>query len=97
MKTEIHPKYFTDAKVQCVCGNHFTTGATVPEIKVEVCAMCHPFYTGRQNFLDTTGRLERFKQKMAAAEKLAASNADKPAKVRKSNKTESEPVAEVAA
>ena len=62
MKTDIHPNYHADAKVTCVCGNHFTTGATVPEIKVEVCAMCHPFYTGRQNFLDATGRLERFKQ-----------------------------------
>ncbi len=66
MKNDIHPTYFKEAKVSCICGNHFTTGATVPEIKVEVCSNCHPFYTGRQKFIDTTGRLERFKQKLDA-------------------------------
>ncbi|MCX6705455.1 MAG: 50S ribosomal protein L31, partial [Candidatus Woesebacteria bacterium] len=46
MKTTIHPKWFDDAKVVCACGNTFTTGATVPEIHVEICYNCHPFYTG---------------------------------------------------
>lgn len=62
MKTDIHPKYFM-AKVSCVCGNTFTTGATKPEIKVEICSECHPFYTGQQKIVDSEGRVERFLRK----------------------------------
>jgi large subunit ribosomal protein L31 len=62
MKTKIHPKYDT-AKVSCACGNSFETRATVPEIKVDICSQCHPFYTGKQKFVDTTGRVERFQKK----------------------------------
>ncbi len=65
MKPEIHPKYFNDASVSCVCGNTFKTGATVPEIKVEICSECHPFYTGKQKMLDTEGRVERFNKRYA--------------------------------
>ena len=63
MKPDIHPKYFKDAAVSCVCGNAFKTGATVPEIKVEICSECHPFYTGKQKLVDTGGRVDRFKKR----------------------------------
>jgi large subunit ribosomal protein L31 len=74
MKTEIHPKYFKDAKVICACGNTFTTGSTKPEIRVEICAKCHPFYTGEEKFIDTAGRVEKFKTRTA---KKAAPKAKK--------------------
>ena len=62
MKKDIHPKY--DAcKVSCACGNSFETRATIPEIKVEICSECHPFYTGKQKLLDTAGRIEKFRPK----------------------------------
>ena len=60
MKTEIHPDYYPEAVVTCSCGNVFTTGATKPAIKVEICSSCHPFFTGRQKLVDTAGRVERF-------------------------------------
>ena len=62
MKQGIHPKYDT-AKVTCVCGNEFETSSTKPEIKVEICSNCHPFYTGKQRNISVTGRVEAFKKK----------------------------------
>lgn len=72
MKPGIHPKYYDDCRVSCACGNTFTTGATVPEIKVEICSACHPYYTGQAKYVDSEGRIERFerKRKKAAASKL---------------------------
>ena len=67
MKTDIHPKYFAEAKVFCACGNTFTVGATRPEIRVEICAKCHPFYTGEEKLIDTAGRVEKFKNRRSAA------------------------------
>jgi large subunit ribosomal protein L31 len=67
MKKDIHPEYNTDAKVKCVCGASFSVGSTKPEIKVEICSACHPFYTGNEKVLDTAGRVEKFKQRSAAA------------------------------
>lgn len=69
MKTSIHPKWFAEAKVTCACGNTFTTGATVSEIHVDVCSACHPFYTGQMKFVDTAGRVDAFKAKMAKVTK----------------------------
>ena len=66
MRTEIHPKYFPKAKVICACGNTFVTGATQEEIRVEICAQCHPFYTGEEKLIDTAGRVEKFKSRRAA-------------------------------
>lgn len=63
MKDKIHPKYYPAAKVTCFCGNTFTVGSTKPELRVEVCSKCHPFYTGGQRIIDTEGRVERFKRK----------------------------------
>jgi large subunit ribosomal protein L31 len=62
LKEGIHPKY-VESKVSCSCGETFTTHSTLPEIKVEVCAACHPFYTGKQKLVDTAGRVERFNRK----------------------------------
>ncbi len=69
MKTEIHPEY-VEAHVRCTCGNEFTTRSTKPEIHVEICSNCHPFYTGRQKLVDTGGRVERFQRR--AAKRAAA-------------------------
>lgn len=68
MKSDIHPKWFSDAVVSCACGNTFTVGATKDKIQVEICGKCHPFFTGEMRFVDTMGRVERFqnKQKQAA-------------------------------
>ncbi len=62
MKKDIHPKY-ESASVTCACGNQFETRATVKQIKVDICNACHPFYTGKQKYVDTTGRVERFQKK----------------------------------
>jgi large subunit ribosomal protein L31 len=67
MKAEIHPKYHR-AEVHCVgCGTTFTVGSTSESIRVEVCANCHPFYTGTQNIVDTAGQVERFQRRMERA------------------------------
>ena len=62
MKKDTHPEYYTKAKVTCACGNSFTVGSTVKELKVEICSNCHPFYTGKQKLMDTAGRVDRFKR-----------------------------------
>lgn len=62
MKKDLHPVYH-EAKVTCACGNTFTTGSTKEELKVEICSACHPFYTGKQKFVERGGRVERFKKK----------------------------------
>ena len=67
MKAQIHPTYYEDAVVTCVCGNTFTTGSTQKELKTEICADCHPFYTGTQRIVDTGGQVERFRKRAAKA------------------------------
>ena len=62
MKSEIHPEYVL-AHVSCSCGNEFMTRSTSPDLHVEVCSHCHPFYTGKQKLMDTAGRVERFQRK----------------------------------
>lgn len=69
MQTKIHPKYFEEITVTCSCGNSFITGSTKQSISVEVCAKCHPFYTGEQRFLDTKGSVETFLKKEQQAKK----------------------------
>jgi len=73
MKANIHPTWYPNAKVTCACGNTFTVGATVPEISVEICYNCHPFYTGQMKYVDTAGRVEAFRVKEAVkAEKFVS-------------------------
>ncbi|MCX6741192.1 MAG: 50S ribosomal protein L31 [Candidatus Parcubacteria bacterium] len=87
MKKEIHPKYFPKAKIICNCGNIITAGSTVAETHVEVCSKCHPFYTGKQKLMDTSGRLERFKKIVARGEQLSKlGKAKKVSKAAKSTK-----------
>ena len=69
MKNDIHPQYgFTE--VRCACGNKFVTRSTKADIHVEICSECHPFYTGKQKFVDVGGRVDRFRQRQAKTEKL---------------------------
>ncbi len=70
MKPNIHPKWYSQAKVTCACGNTFTVGSTVPEIHVEICSCCHPFFTGEMKFVDTQGRVEKFQEKQRIATTL---------------------------
>lgn len=67
MKKTIHPTWFPEATVSCACGNRFTVGATKPELRIEICSKCHPFFTGEMKFVDTMGRVERFKNKVKTA------------------------------
>ena len=62
MKTEIHPEY-VDATITCGCGASWETRATKPEIRIEICSTCHPFFTGEQRIVDTAGRVERFRRR----------------------------------
>jgi large subunit ribosomal protein L31 len=62
MKTDIHPPYAL-ATVKCACGNTFQTRSTRAEIHLDICNVCHPFFTGKQKLIDTAGRVERFRQK----------------------------------
>jgi large subunit ribosomal protein L31 len=64
MKEGIHPKY-VETKVTCGCGNSFVTRSTKPELKVDICNVCHPFYTGKLKFVDTAGRIEKFQRRFA--------------------------------
>lgn len=67
MKKDLHPTYFPQAKVVCSCGNSFVVGATKPELHVEICAKCHPFYTGEEKLIDTAGRVEKFRTRRSKA------------------------------
>ena len=70
MQKEIHPEYYT-VQVHCACGNTFETRSTVKDLRVEICSACHPFFTGKQNLIDTAGRVEKYRRKYnikAAAE-----------------------------
>jgi large subunit ribosomal protein L31 len=75
MKENIHPQYFV-TEVSCSCGNKFTTCSTKKELKVDICANCHPFYTGQMKYVDTAGRIEKFQSKFAAG---SYSSVKKPA------------------
>jgi large subunit ribosomal protein L31 len=84
MKKGIHPKYVT-CKVHCACGNEFETRATVPELTIDICNACHPFYTGKQKFVDTAGRVQKFMErygnyrKKQPADESTADTAETPA------------------
>lgn len=69
MKADIHPTYHTAVIATCACGATYTVGSTKESISVEICSACHPFYTGLEKVLDTTGRVDKFKKRAAAAKK----------------------------
>lgn len=80
MKKDTHPKYYSNAKVTCACGNSFTVGSTQAEIKVELCSKCHPFYTGTQKLVDTARRVEKFRARVAKKETESAKRKGKKVK-----------------
>jgi len=82
VKDEIHPKYM-ECAVICGCGETFKTRATVPEIRVEVCSKCHPFYTGKQKFVDSAGRVERFMKRWGDRMEQKAAELSAPAAEKK--------------
>lgn len=65
MKSNIHPIYYSDAKITCACGNIFNVGSTKQQIHVEICSNCHPFFTGESKFIDTLGKVERFQKRLS--------------------------------
>jgi len=81
MKTAIHPTFYHDAKIVCACGNAIITGSTQKEMHVDTCSACHPFYTGKQKFIDTAGKLDKFKKRAAKTSVLKASKKTAKAKV----------------
>ncbi len=97
MKPEIHPTYFSDAKITCACGTVYAIGSTKEAISVDLCAACHPFYTGKQKIMDTARRMEKFaersvqkatvatgkkvKREKRAVKKAKEENVEKPTKI----------------
>lgn len=75
MRANLHPTWYPQAKMTCVCGNTFTTGSTKPEIRVDICSMCHPFFTGQQKFVDIQGRVEMFGKAKTTSEAKKAERA----------------------
>ena len=85
MKKDIHPKY-GKAVVRCACGNVMETQSTKPEIFVDICSACHPFFTGQQKLVDTAGRIEKFQKKYKG--QVVSKAKDRVVKERKKNKEE---------
>jgi len=85
MKKDIHPKYYTKAEANCACGAKFEVGSTLEKIEVEICSACHPFYTGNEKIIDTAGRVEKFKSRMARAKSGRPTSTDvgRPSKISK--------------
>jgi large subunit ribosomal protein L31 len=70
MKEKIHPKWYPEARVTCACGNTWAVGATVPEIRTDICSACHPFYTGEMRIVDTEGQVDRFMKRLQARDRI---------------------------
>lgn len=86
MKKDIHPKYYDKASIRCSCGNIIKTGAAKPEMSVEICSACHPFYTGKEKVVDTAGRIEKFKKRLAKKSSFVKATKDKGKKMKKGKK-----------
>ena len=95
MQAAIHPKFNTNVEVRCTCGNTFTTGSTKDAISVEICAKCHPFYTGEQKFVDTKGTVDRFLKKAEEAKKFKDQIAAKKAKKQEGKERETKSLREL--
>lgn len=86
MKTDIHPKYYPEAKVTCACGTTWTVGSTQPEIRVDICSACHPFYTGEQRIVDTEGQVDRFYKRLEARQRYISEQEEREASKTSPNK-----------
>lgn len=84
MKAGIHPTYFPEVTAECSCGAKFVVGSTKEKIHVEICSQCHPFYTGNEKLIDTAGRVEKYKARLAISEKKSAAG-DKRKPVKKAS------------
>ncbi|MEK7576820.1 MAG: 50S ribosomal protein L31 [Patescibacteria group bacterium] len=80
MKAEIHPTYYADTLIACACGNKMHIGSTKKSIEIEICAHCHPFYTGKEKLIDSAGRVDKFRKRVA---KAAPASKKRNPKVRK--------------
>ena len=92
MKPKIHPKY-QECNVTCGCGETFVTRSTISELRVDICSACHPFYTGRQKFVDTAGRIEKFNRKFAGFDATAGKSDEAPVAVAAADEGAAEAVA----
>ena len=72
MREDIHPKWYPEAVVICACGNTWTVGSTVPEIRTDVCSACHPFFTGEKRIVDTEGQVDRFMKRLRVRDQIIA-------------------------
>lgn len=79
MKKDLHPNWFPEATVVCACGNTWQTGATIEEIRTDICSACHPFYTGEQRIVDTEGRVDKFLNRLRERDRISAQVADREA------------------
>ncbi len=79
MKEAIHPTWYPEATVTCACGNTWTTGATVPEIRTDICSACHPFFTGEQRIVDTEGQVDRFMKRLQQRDAIRQAEEDRVA------------------
>ncbi|MEK7149621.1 MAG: 50S ribosomal protein L31 [Patescibacteria group bacterium] len=87
MKKDIHPKYHQNAKVKCACGNTFEVGSTKPDLNIEICSKCHPFYTGTAKIMDIAGRVERFKTRKTKTSETPVRKKTEKKAVKKAKKT----------
>lgn len=85
MKEKIHPK-FGKATIKCACGNVIKTASTLPEMSVEICSKCHPTFTGKAKFIDTAGRLDKFRARQEKALKFKQAKKSKKARIKKQAK-----------
>jgi large subunit ribosomal protein L31 len=92
VKPGIHPKYL-EVEVRCACGNTFKTRSTKPDLHLDICSACHPFFTGRQKLIDTEGRVERFTKRFGTQTAVARKEATKAAKTTKAAKKTAKPSA----
>lgn len=90
MKKKIHPKYNQETEVKCACGNTFKVGSTVEKINVEICSDCHPFYTGKEKMIDSTGRVDLFKQRLEKTTAMKTKKNKTNKKVVKKDETKKE-------
>jgi large subunit ribosomal protein L31 len=79
MREAIHPQWYPEATVTCACGNSWKTGATIPEIKTDICSVCHPFYTGEQRIVDTEGQVDRFMKRLQQRDAIRQAEEDRVA------------------
>jgi large subunit ribosomal protein L31 len=91
MKANIHPQWYSEALVTCACGNTFKIGDTKPELRVEICSRCHPFFTGEMRFQDSEGKVDRFIKRREAAAAKAPQLAQKKAKKASLQQTDNSP------